>query len=105
MKEEELKKQKEIKREEIRRKIEKEKLEKQRLEIEKKHNDTFYNVFLKMVTDYNGSGASEYEIYFNYILKNHSDKIELRPLKWMNSETLNTNSNYDYISYHWYLKH
>ena len=31
------------------------------------HNDLFYNIFLKNVTDLNGSGASEYEIYFNYM--------------------------------------
>ena len=37
--------------------------------IESHHNDFFYNVFLKLVTDKKGSGASEYEIYFNYMLK------------------------------------
>jgi hypothetical protein len=52
--------------------------------IEEKHNDKFYNVFLKMVPNANVSlsGASEYEIYFNYMLKNYSDKIEIRQLKW-----------------------
>ncbi len=73
--------------------------------IEKKHNDKFYNVFLKMVTDFSGSGASEYEIYFNYMLKNHSDKIKIRELKWINSTSIdNIESDYDYISYHWYLR-
>ena len=33
--------------------------------MEKNHNDLFYNIFLKTVTDKEGSGASEYEIYFN----------------------------------------
>ena len=35
--------------------------------IEKKHNDKFYNIFLKMVSESDrlGAGASEYEIYFN----------------------------------------
>ena len=72
--------------------------------IEARHNDSFYNVFLKMVTDFNGSGASEYEIYFNYMLKNHRDKIEIRKLKWSNASTLNLNCDLDYISYHWYLR-
>ena len=73
--------------------------------IEKKHNDKFYNVFLKMVTDFDGSGASEYEIYFNYMLKNYSNKISIRPLKWINSTSINhINSPYDYISYHWYMR-
>ena len=42
----------------------------------------FYNVFLKSVleSERDKSGASEYEIYFNYILQNHSDKIKIR--KW-----------------------
>lgn len=71
--------------------------------IERKHNDKFYNIFLKMVKDYTGSGASEYEIYFNYILKNYSNKIKIRPLEWINSKSLeDINSHYDYISYHWY---
>ena len=70
--------------------------------IEEKHNDTFYNIFLKMVTDFNGSGASEYEIYFNYIFKNHNNNVEIRQLNWYNSNTLNINTNFDYISYHWH---
>lgn len=70
--------------------------------IEEKHNDKFYNVFLKMVTDFNFSGASEYEIYFNYMLKNYSNKIKIRSLNWTNSNTLDIHSDFDYISYHWY---
>ena len=70
--------------------------------IEENHNDKFYNVFLKMVSVFNGAGASEYEIYFNYMLKNHSDKIEIRKLKWRNVNRLNAKYNLDYISYHWY---
>lgn len=70
--------------------------------IEKEHGDLFYNVFLKLVTEPNGSGASEYEIYFNYMLKFHSDKILIRKLNWRNSNTLDLNSNYDYISWHYY---
>jgi hypothetical protein len=80
--------------------------------IEENHNDKFYNIFLKMVTDVNGSGASEYEIYFNYIFKNYSDKVEIRKLNWCDSNTLNTDTDtdtdndnvVDYISYHWYLR-
>jgi FkbM family methyltransferase len=73
--------------------------------IEEKHNDKFYNVFLKMVTDFTGSGASEYEIYFNYMLKNYSDNIEVRKLNWKNSKSLDTHSYFDYVSYHWYNRH
>jgi hypothetical protein len=72
--------------------------------IEEKHNDKFYNVFLKMVTDITESGASEYEMYFNYVFKNYSDKVEIRALNWSNCNTLNINANFDYISYHWYYR-
>lgn len=74
--------------------------------IEKKHNDTFYNVFLKMVTEHTTSGSSEYEIYFNYILKNHNDKIEIRKLEWININHLYFDAllDFDYISYHWHFR-
>jgi FkbM family methyltransferase len=72
--------------------------------IEKTHNDQFYKVFLKQVTDTSGSGASEYEIYFNYIIQNHKDDIIIRPLKWKNTNTLTSDGNYDYLSYHWYMR-
>ena len=72
--------------------------------IEKNHKDLFYNVFLKMVIDRNRSGASEYEIYFNYMLKYNPTKIKLRKLNWKNVDSLQTNNNYDYISYHWYRR-
>jgi hypothetical protein len=70
--------------------------------IENTHNDAFYNVFLKLVTDINGSGASEYEIYFNYMLIYHPTKIQLRELIWKNSNVLDTTC--DYISNHWYMR-
>jgi hypothetical protein len=70
------------------------------------HNNlNFYKVFLENVNpnDYDKSGASEYEIYFNYMLKYNSDKIELRELKWKNGVIENLNeTNYDYISCHYY---
>lgn len=72
--------------------------------IEKNHNDLFYNLFLKTITEKKFSGASEYEIYFNYMLKNNPDKIKIRKLKWTNTNKLETNSNLDYISYHWYMR-
>ena len=68
------------------------------------HNDTFYNIFLKLVDVNENSGASEYELYFNYMILNHPDKIQLRELNWINSNILDLTSNYDYISYHWYMR-
>jgi len=72
--------------------------------IEKNHNDFFYNIFLKLVKDKSKSGASEYEIYFNYMLNNHNDKIKIRKLNWKNSNKIITDENLDYISCHWYIR-
>ena len=72
--------------------------------IEKNHNELFYNVFLKKVIYNTASGASEYEIYFNYMLKYNFDKIKIRKLNWKNTNKLETNNNYDYISYHWHMR-
>lgn len=74
--------------------------------VEQTHNDYFYNIFLKNVTDYLNSGASEYEIYFNYILNNHPNEIKIRKLNWKDMNEYNSllNNNYDYISYHWYMR-
>ena len=75
--------------------------------IESNHNDKFYNIFLKNVNNINGSGASEYEIYFNFMLKYYNNEIIIRPLQWKNTKSLNNdkdNNNYDYISYHHYMR-
>ena len=71
--------------------------------VEKTHNKPFYDVFLEKVTDFDGAGASEYEIYFNFILKFHLDKIKVRLLNWTNATELDFNHNFDYVSYHWHL--
>lgn len=70
--------------------------------IENIHGEKFYDVFLKCVSDITGSGASEYEIYFNYMLINHKDKIIIRKLNWENVKKLDLSKNLDYISYHHY---
>lgn len=75
--------------------------------IETSHGDKFYNVFLNLVTEKSGSGASEYEIYFNYILKYHKTDVKLRKLNWTNTGDfvrVVSSDLYDYISYHWYMR-
>jgi len=72
--------------------------------VETEHKEPFYKVFLRLVVDVTHSGASEYEIYFNYMLSKHTHKIIVRPLDFSNSNTLDINSNKDYISYHWYMR-
>jgi hypothetical protein len=78
--------------------------------VELYHNKgPFWKIFLEIVDKdhYDGSGASEYEIYFNYMLINHFDKISVRKLKWNNVSSLYhinelTLNKFNYISYHHY---
>jgi hypothetical protein len=73
--------------------------------VESYHNKKFYEIFLENVSnnEWSGSGASEYELYFNYLHLYHNDKFKIRELKWKNASRLNNNNQYDYISCHWYL--
>ncbi len=80
--------------------------------VEKNHNNHyFYDIFLYRV-DKNyilGSGASEYELYFNYLLNYHSDKFILRKLLFINTgdfddkTNLYNDLNLDYVSVHWHI--
>lgn len=78
--------------------------------VEKIHQKEFWKAFCECVDPkyIKKSGASEYEIYFNFVLA-RTDQVKIRPLKWKNSEKL-TNiaqdkvSGYDYVSYHEYLR-
>ena len=68
----------------------------------------FWETFLECV-DGNlrhniGSGASEYELYFHYMMKYHLDEIEIRELSWANVSAWTPDEwiNYDYVSWHHY---
>jgi uncharacterized short protein YbdD (DUF466 family) len=71
----------------------------------------FFLAYVDMVS-YHHSGASEYEMYFNFMLKHHPEKIRLRYLKWKNEEKYKSIINgeipndydYDYISIVWFAK-
>jgi len=78
----------------------------QRVELHHSNRAPFWKIFLEIVapTDILGSGASEYEIYFNYLLHNHSTEIKVRPLQWRNVGVINLSDNYDYVSWHWYMR-
>jgi hypothetical protein len=72
------------------------------------NNKKFWQIFLDFVCKKQclRAGASEYEMYFNFVLKYHSEKILIRPLNYINSgkmEIPEQNSLYDYISFHWYM--
>lgn len=76
--------------------------------VEEKYNKPFWFIFLKNVNHPHilGSGASEYELYFHYIHKYHTDKIHIRRLSWINTNSFEPHSDniHDYISYHWYIR-
>ena len=59
--------------------------------VEQNHNKPFWQVFILSVKEhlnhpvnYNESGASEYELYFNYMLTNYPNIIGVRKLNWKN---------------------
>lgn len=80
--------------------------------VQKNHdNHHFYDIFLYRV-DRNyilGSGASEYELYFNYMLNYHSDKFILRKLLFINTGDFDDKTDLykeldlDYVSVHWHI--
>ena len=78
--------------------------------VEEYHNKPFWEVFILSIKEhlkYNNmfyeSGASEYELYFNYVVKNHREDIIIRNLNWTNTKASLFNPNemmnyYDYVS-------
>lgn len=71
-----------------------------------KERGPFSDIFLREVDKAHilGSGASEYEMYFNYMLNTHPDKILLRELKWCFHKNLRVPDNFDFVSVHWYQR-
>ena len=74
--------------------------------VEALQQKPFWQAFLSCIDpkQYNKSGASEYEIYFNYMLLYNSDAIILRQLSWKNVNELDLELSYDYISYHYWTR-
>ena len=68
----------------------------------------FWELFLDVIDkkDYNGSGASEHELYFTYMLIYHKDKMLIRNLNWINVgfHYPSYSNEYDFVSIHWYLR-
>ena len=66
----------------------------------------FCEIFLRNVKDVGGSGASEYEIYFNYMLQYKKTKMVIRRLKWANMQNISAlgANGYDYVSCHSHMR-
>lgn len=70
--------------------------------------DKFYTIFLKHSN--HEHGASEYQIYFNFLTIFHRDQIVMRKLKYKNTADINIRKyrkrfKYHYCSFHSYLRH
>lgn len=76
--------------------------------VENEHKKPFWQAFILCANEhtkhretYIDSGASEYELYFNYMVKNHNDQIKIRKLNWRNAPRTSKpeeNLCYDYIA-------
>jgi hypothetical protein len=74
--------------------------------VEEYHHVPFYQAFLKCINQNHilGSGASEYEIYFNHLIINFPNSFRIRDLRWTNTSHFAEIPNTDYISVHWYMR-
>lgn len=70
--------------------------------VENIHRKTFWRAFMESIdpTEYEKSGASEYELYFNFMLIHHANAIKLRQLNWEDTYYVDTTLDRDYISSH-----
>ncbi|MDN3504664.1 MAG: DUF6492 family protein [Rhabdochlamydiaceae bacterium] len=75
--------------------------------VEKQHGEVFWKSFIQKVdpNDYSFAGASEYEIYFNFALIRHPEKVAIRPLKWRSVNTLRTMNLYKEHGYSFITSH
>lgn len=80
-------------------------------EVEENHEVPFWQIFCQLVDpkELNFSGASEYEIYFNYIFA-RSDQVSIRKLNWGNVQRVSDIEKYrqqeklDYVCLHSYTR-
>jgi hypothetical protein len=66
----------------------------------------FWKIFLETLSDpIPESGASEYEIYFNFMLQYHKHDMLIRNLSWNNCHSLSeAQPDNDYIAVHHYMR-
>ncbi len=51
------------------------------------------------------SGFSEYELYFNYMIKNHMSEIVIRQLQWKDAPREHSSDKmFDYVAYHSWMR-
>jgi hypothetical protein len=74
--------------------------------VESVHGKTFWQIFLNCVEPQwrsEGSGASEYELYGNFMWQYYRNAVTLRPLNWKNVKQLSEAvTSHSYVSVHYY---
>jgi len=77
--------------------------------VEKYHGkNNFYEIFLECIDHVDRSGSSEYEIYFNYMLKYHPDEIKWRELNYKGKKRcldFSGDMDCDYVSVHSWIQY
>jgi len=75
-------------------------------EVEARHGTEFWKAFLDKVDagHYGLSGASEYELLYNYTQEHFGDEMDIAPLRWQNTGSPFANTSFDYEAYHWYQR-
>jgi hypothetical protein len=76
--------------------------------VEQLHSDIFWKIMLQKVDpkDFNGSGMSEYEMLFNFTLKNFPNDSSVKRLEWKNASNIldSDKDTFSYVSVHWYIR-
>jgi hypothetical protein len=71
-------------------------------------NRPFWRAFFDCIdpSQFDYSGASEYEMYFHFVVANFPEEVIQRTLQWSNvSELTSDAATYnDYVSCHWYMR-
>jgi len=78
-----------------------------KVEAHDANHDPFYKIFLKHADQ--GHSASEYQIYFNFLLVFHPQKFHIRKLRYKNTADVNITKyrfrfKYYYCAFHSYLR-
>ncbi len=76
--------------------------------IENYHHMDAWKAMARFINPYEGSGISEYEMYFNFIFT-RTDQMKIRPLKWEDTGDIKKlpqykELGYHYVSWHHYLR-
>lgn len=74
--------------------------------VESYHKKPFWEAYLDCLTEKKSAGASEYELYFHYIMRNHEKRVTLRPLQYSNfgQRWETPTGDWHYVTYHWHVQ-